>query len=290
MSSMTATDMSPHTETPVEILTEASAAWGIVSAPKGSAFETGVIIVTGGLQYRVGAHRQSVLLARQLAAAGFPTLRFDLAGLGDAIGEVCDFEHLEPQLTAALDALTKQHATVKRVVLWGLCDGASAALLHWRTTTDPRIAGLCLVNPWVRSDTGLARTHIKHYYGHRLTEWSFWRKLLAGGVGPQAIAQLVGNLKTSFHRQDTSQSFQQKMALGWHNFPAPILLLISERDLTGQEFLDHARTDSAWRGCLPKPNVQQHIMPGADHTCSTQGGHELLGQLTVQWLLSRFRS
>lgn len=287
---MPATDTSPCSETPVEILTQASAAWGIVSAPQGPAYETGVIIVTGGLQYRVGAHRQSVLLARQLAAAGFTTLRFDLAGLGDATGDVFDFETLGPQLTAALEALTTQHGTVKRVVLWGLCDGASAALLHWRTTTDPRIAGLCLVNPWVRSDTGLARTHIKHYYGHRLTEWSFWRKLLAGGVGPKAIAQLMGTLRTSLHRQDTSQSFQQKMALAWRSFPSPILLLISERDLTGQEFMDQARTDKAWQGCLQMANVQQHIMPGADHTCSTQGGHELLGQLTLQWLLSRFRS
>lgn len=287
---MPATEMPPFNEAPVQILTEDSAAWGIVSAPTVPTFETGIIIVTGGLQYRAGAHRQSVLLARQLASAGFATLRFDRASLGDAIGPAHDFESLGPQLTAALNALVARQASVKRVVLWGLCDGASASLLHWRTTTDPRIVGLCLVNPWVRSNTGLARTHIKHYYGHRLTEWSFWRKLLTGGVGPSAIGQLMGNLKTSLRRQDTSQSFQQKMATAWHNFAAPILLLISERDLTGQEFMDHARTDKAWQGCLQMPNVQQHIMPGADHTCSTQGGHELLGQLTLQWLLSRFRN
>ena len=281
--------MSPCTETPVHILTEASAAWGIVSAPHHSAFETGVIIITGGLQYRAGAHRQAVLLSRQLAAAGFPTLRFDLAGLGDATGLTQDFEHVGEQLTAALDALTSQLPSMKHVVLWGLCDAASAALLHWQASADPRIAGLCLVNPWVRSDTGLARTHIKHYYGHRLAEWSFWRKLLTGGVGTKAIEQLVGTLRTSLHRPEATQSFQQKMAQSWHNFSAPILLLISERDLTGQEFLDHARTDTAWRGCLQKGNVQQHIMPGADHTCSTQGGHELLVQLTQQWLLSRFK-
>lgn len=287
---MPATEMPSLHETPVQILTEDSAAWGIVSAPSSSAFETGVIIVTGGLQYRAGTHRQSALLARQFASAGFTTLRFDLAGLGDATGAIHDFENLGPQLTAALNALTVRHATVKRVVLWGLCDGASAALLHCHTATDPRIAGLCLINPWVRSDMGLARTHIKHYYGHRLTEWSFWRKLLAGGVGPQAIGQLLGTLKTSLHKQDTSQSFQQKMATAWRHFAAPILLLISERDLTGQEFMDLARTDKAWQGCLQMPNVQQHIMPGADHTCSTPGGHELLGQLTRQWLLSRFRN
>lgn len=282
--------MSSRTEIPVRIQTPASSAWGVLTLPNSPAFETGVIIVTGGLQYRAGAHRQSVLLGRQLAAAGFPTIRFDLAGLGDATGHVRAFEHLKPQIDAAIDALTGQAQGVKRIVLWGLCDGASAALLCSTPTDEPRIAGLCLVNPWVRSDTGLARTHIKHYYGHRLTEWSFWRKLLAGGVGPQALGHLIGNLRVSLRKSQAAHSFQQKMAQRWHVFSAPILLLISERDLTGQEFMDHARTDKAWSGCLQQPNVQIHVMPGADHTCSTPGGHELLGQLTLQWLLSRFRN
>ena len=36
---------------------------------------TGVVIVVGGRQNRVGSHRQFVLLARALAAAGYATLR-----------------------------------------------------------------------------------------------------------------------------------------------------------------------------------------------------------------------
>ena len=38
----------------------------------------GVVIVVGGPQYRVGSHRHFVLLARRLATAGHPTLRFDV--------------------------------------------------------------------------------------------------------------------------------------------------------------------------------------------------------------------
>ena len=281
--------MSTCVETAVKILTTESSAWGIVAEPQSASFETGVVIITGGLQYRSGAHRQSVSLSRQLSLAGFPTIRFDLAGLGDATGSIHNFEHLRPQVDAALAALIRQTPKVKKVVLWGLCDGASAALLQCADRPDPRIAGLCLVNPWVRSDSGLARTHIKHYYGHRLTEWSFWRKLFGGGIGPKAIEQLLGNLRASFRQRQATHSFHEQMAQSWHALSVPILLLISEKDLTGQEFMDHARTDKAWHGCLQMPNVQQHIMPGADHTCSTPGGHELLVQLTQQWLLSRFR-
>ena len=47
----------------------------------------GVLIVVGGPQYRVGSHRQFTLLARRLAAQGYPTLRFDYRGMGDSGGE-----------------------------------------------------------------------------------------------------------------------------------------------------------------------------------------------------------
>ena len=52
---------------------------GIVSLPAPDAPQqnTGVVIVVGGAQYRVGSHRQFVQMARLLAAAGYPVLRFD---------------------------------------------------------------------------------------------------------------------------------------------------------------------------------------------------------------------
>ncbi|KAB8057318.1 hydrolase 1, exosortase A system-associated, partial [Janthinobacterium violaceinigrum] len=56
---------------------------GILSLPAAPG-PRGVLIVTGGPQYRVGSHRQFVLLARALAAQGVPVLRFDLRGMGDS--------------------------------------------------------------------------------------------------------------------------------------------------------------------------------------------------------------
>ena len=43
---------------------------GILAEPQTPA-HTGVVVVVGGPQYRVGSHRQFVLLSRALAAAGF---------------------------------------------------------------------------------------------------------------------------------------------------------------------------------------------------------------------------
>ena len=42
------------------------------------------LILNAGLVHRVGPHRMSVRIARELAAQGFASLRFDLSGVGDS--------------------------------------------------------------------------------------------------------------------------------------------------------------------------------------------------------------
>lgn len=62
---------------------------GITSLPASTpvpSASTGVVIIVGGPQYRAGSHRQFVLLARALATAGYPVLRFDYSGMGDSDG------------------------------------------------------------------------------------------------------------------------------------------------------------------------------------------------------------
>ncbi|MCK7493609.1 MAG: hydrolase 1, exosortase A system-associated [Comamonadaceae bacterium] len=142
---------------------------GAAGAPA-SAGATGVVVVVGGPQVRAGGHRQFVHLARTLAAAGHPVLRFDVRGMGDSSGALRGFEQITPDIGAAVDALLQRAPGVRRVVLWGLCDGASAALLYLHERRDPRVRGVCLLNPWVRSEASLARTHVKHYYTRRLRE------------------------------------------------------------------------------------------------------------------------
>ena len=101
----------------------------------------GVLVVVGGPQYRVGSHRQFVLLARALAAAGFPTLRFDYRGMGDADGEARDFEAVSDDLKAAVDALCQRCPQLQEIVIWGLCDAASAALFLCRPGySDQRVS------------------------------------------------------------------------------------------------------------------------------------------------------
>ena len=164
---------------------------GILALPgrdaSSTAAHTAMLMVVGGPQYRAGSHRQFTLSARAAAAAGMPVLRFDYRGMGDSSGALRQFEGVEHDIAAAIDALQRRCPSVRSVVLYGLCDAASASLLYWDATRDPRIAAMCLLNPWVRSDAGLARVHVTHYYKQRLRDPAFWRKLLHGEVARDAL-------------------------------------------------------------------------------------------------------
>lgn len=269
---------------------------GVLAAPQTpqTPHNIGVLVIVGGPQYRAGSHRQFVLLARRLAGHGFPVLRFDSCGMGDSTGPQRGFESLSPDIGAAVDALHEHRPELLKVVLWGLCDGASAALLYCHETSDARVGGLCLLNPWVRSDAGLARTHVKHYYAQRAMERAFWAKLLRGKVGFGALTGLAHNVRlavTGARRpagpQSTSQfGFQDRMAAAWSQFRHKILLLLSADDYTAKEFLEHVGTEPAWANALNHPRLERHDVAGADHTFSSAADRVRAEDLTLAWLAS----
>jgi exosortase A-associated hydrolase 1 len=263
---------------------------GILARPETPA-ETGLIVIVGGPQYRVGSHRQFVLLSRALAAAGYAVLRFDHRGMGDSEGQQRDFETVSADIASAIDALQARIPSVKQVALWGLCDGASAALLYCHETHDPRVSGLCLLNPWVRSEASLARTQVKHYYAQRLMQKEFWFKLLSGKVALGALSGFIQKLRllTSGPSQQTTvkETFQQRMAVAWHGFSGRRLLLLSEEDYTAKEFLEHVGEDPAWKNALTNPHLVCHALQGADHTFSDAGSGAMVENLTLAWLVSQ---
>lgn len=263
---------------------------GVLAQPGQARADIGVLIVVGGPQYRVGSHRQFVQLARALADAGYPTLRFDVRGMGDSGGEdVPHFESISPDIGAAVDTLMLECQGLRRVVLWGLCDGASASLLYLDETSDARVAGVVMVNPWVRSIGSQARTQVKHYYRDRLKQREFWMKLLSGRVASQAFLGFVRNVRTSIVAPAASiVGFQQRMLRGWQRSGVKTLLLMSGDDFTAREFEEYTARSVDWRPKLTDPAVQRVDLAGADHTFS-QRTHRLAAEkATVEWLQDHF--
>ncbi len=260
---------------------------GILARPE-SPSDIGVVVIVGGPQYRAGSHRQFVLLSRSLAAAGFSVLRFDYRGMGDSEGEQRDFERVSDDVGAGIGALKAHVPKVKKIILWGLCDGASAALLYCRETQDARVTGLCLLNPWVRSEASLAKTQVKHYYTQRLMQKNFWLKLLSGKVALTALSGFAQRVRVSVStgREPTPAviPFQVRMAKGWKSFSGEILLILSGADYTAKEFLEHAEADSDWASFQSRRGLKRHDLAGVDHTFSNATARKLVEDLTLNWL------
>lgn len=262
---------------------------GIVSLPAENIVskQSAVLIVTGGAQYRIGSHRQFVRMARKLASAGYPAMRFDMPGMGDSTGKALSFEENALYIAASIEVLVRNSGAHK-VYLWGLCDGASAILIYLNATKVKRIAGLILLNPWIRSETSIARVYINYYYPRRIIKADFWRKLLSGNIGSKAVKELLDSFRKIVKKTATVENvIQDQMAKGWASFEGPILLLLSECDLIAQEFREYTKENKLWKEVIKKKPPQQFILKDADHTCSQTEFHNSMASNTLAWLQSR---
>jgi exosortase A-associated hydrolase 1 len=256
--------------------------YGVISVPEASAAR-GVLIVVGGPQYRAGSHRQFTLLARSLAARGVPAMRFDYRGMGDSEGAQRDFLAVQADLRAAIGHFLASVPGLREVVLWGLCDGASAAALY--AAHDPRVAGVALVNPWVRTESGAARATIKHYYRGRLLAPALWKKIAAGRFDAGAAARSALQLARSALRPaPVAAGLPEQLREALERFKGRVLVILAGADLTAQEFAGVAGGSRQWRALLAAPRVSRRDLPGADHTFSRRDWHEQVVDTTTDWV------
>ena len=275
-----------------------SSLYGILSLPE-SALSRGVLIVVGGPQYRVGSHRQFTLLARHLAAHGVPVLRFDYRGMGDSEGDSRTFEDLEEDLRCAIDRFFEEMPALNDLVIWGLCDAASAALFY--AYRDRRVTGLVLLNPWVRTQEGVAKAYLKHYYAARLFEPEFWSKIRRGSfnyaAAGRSFLKIIGEIFAG--KKETAAMkgaacdiscdpalLPERMFQSLNLFEGKVLLIISGNDLTAQEFSDLVRSSRAWQQLLASPQVSRLDLPEANHTFSRREWRDQVAVWTKEWIRS----
>jgi len=273
-------------EYPISFVCNGHALVGVLHLPS-SPPSVGVLIIVGGPQYRVGSHRQFLSLARQLATSGIAALRFDCRGMGDSEGIFPGFTGIGDDIHAAVDALQSAVPSLRRVVLWGLCDAASAIAFY--AQSDDRVSGIVLLNPWVRTEDSLAQAHVKHYYLQRLADPAFWRKLIRGEFAlTRAIGSFAGDLRRTIGARGApaagEENLPERMAVGIEKFRGPILLLLSGRDFTAKEFEDAARRSKRWQRILARGEVEQRDFAEADHTFSRRSWRDQVAHWTRVWI------
>jgi exosortase A-associated hydrolase 1 len=267
---------------------------GIASIPE-RPLKRGVLIAVGGPQYRAGSHRQFTLLARSLAAQGIPVFRFDYRGMGDSGGEARDFEQVSDDLRVAIDQFFALVPDLADVAIWGLCDAASAALLY--AYRDSRVTGLVLLNPWVRTEQGMARTYLKHYYRDRFFKRELWTKILRGRFDYLGAARsFVSLVRAGFVRRhaatekpsvfEIEASLPQRMLDGFTRFDGRVLLILSGNDLVAKEFVDLTQASRAWSKAIAAPRVQSKDLPLANHTFARREWRDQVAAWTHDWVRS----
>lgn len=246
----------------------------------------GVLVVTGGPQYRAGSHRQFTLLANALAAQGLFVLRFDLRGMGDSEGAPRGYRAAGPDIAGALAQFFAAVPSLREVALWGLCDGATAAACH--AQRDARISALILLNPWVRSSAGLARATWRHYYLPRLLQGGFWRKLAGGGVRLGASLAALRQVATATRAVAAPDDDAPAPALlqALTQFRGKVLLILSGDDLGARECRALLDGDPAWRAVAARPQWTQAHIDGANHTFASAAWRGEVERLCARWLLS----
>jgi dienelactone hydrolase len=186
-------------ETPITIRQRFGRLAAVLSEPERSEAAAGgfcVVLLNAGAVRRIGPNRMWVEAARRWAAAGVPTLRLDVEGLGDADGDPTPYAadaglyvpQLVPQVIAALDELERR-GTASRFVIGGLCAGAYWSL--YAALDDPRVTASLMINPralvW---DPGLLPARdLRKLFSTQVT----WAKIREQASGPRvrAIARYV---------------------------------------------------------------------------------------------------
>jgi pimeloyl-ACP methyl ester carboxylesterase len=179
---------------------------------------------------------------------------------------------------------------VREVCLWGLCDGASAALMYVRQ--DSRVSHLVLVNPWVRTSAGEAQAYLEGYYRRKFRSPGFWRRM---AKDPSAVLKAAGDFLSNLRlaRQapevdvevnEDDEHFLGQMLAGAHTFRGPILLLLSGRDLVATEFELLLERSDEWRDALSPPRVVTRKLPEATHTFSRHAWRDWAAAATADFI------
>jgi len=250
-----------------------------------------VILLNAGLVHRVGPNRLYVKMARELAAAGFVALRFDLSGIGDSRARQDNlpvYQSAISETQEAMDWLSEAKGS-KRFILMGLCSGAANSF--YTACHDTRIDGLVLLNAANVDDPNIRLSRDSRFY------WRFalfnpksWLRVIRGESSYRTILRTVAyNIKNVFApNREISPEMEDLLAT-----LRPQLRTLIKRDVrmlfvfgeweTGRYLVEKMFADEI-REFNPSGNLKIETVPQTDHTFTQLQAQEHLLRVVNHWL------
>ncbi len=237
-SAMPTTPAAMPVELPV-VIAGATGASVAVATRAARVTDVAVLIVPAAGEARTGPERLYVRLARDLAHAGIPSLRFDAPDGGDCpLSMSGDPRYDEDAVAAARRLLALHPDAFVAVLAVGAGAGRAAHAWHALLRADLPLSALCLVDPQIAMVLDASRR-------------SWWRRLF--GAGAEAAAARSPDAWHSPQAGGNGVAAQQL----WRSLPAAVragrsrLLLVSRGEAgCAPALLALAREDRGWRKAL----------------------------------------
>lgn len=230
----------------------------------------GLLIVSGGNEIRIGAHRGMAKLAADAAAAGHPALRFDRRGIGDSEGTNEGFTSSGPDISAAIAAFKRECPNMTRLICFGNCDAATALVLN-----DVAADELLLANPWVIEPTDdlPPPAAIKAHYRQRLHDPKAWLGLLTGAINIRKALTGLRKMAQPPRASSLAGAFAKGLVRLQHR-STKITILLAARDSTAIAFADE------WGGAafdaIDKSAITLITLDSASHSFASEADYAYL--------------
>jgi uncharacterized protein len=233
------------------------------------------ILLAGGTQSRIGAHRMLLNLADNLVSQGVAVLRFDVRGRGDSDGEYPGFCNLDADIASAAEQLRLALPGLKHVSLIGHCDGAAAAA--FACGRAGLADSLVLINPWARTaETQSMNNRIQNDKAAR--DIGRWKRLFSGKVNVLEALKSRVRFRPGVTQTGTGQSsLLDQWREAWRSLGIPTLVVTGSDDASGQEFL------ALISMLQTHPKAEKQVVKGGNHSFSTPAQSTSLYAIINQW-------
>lgn len=260
---------------------------GVVSTPETAAIgqRPGVIFVNAGLDHRVGPRGLYVALSRRIAALGFPSIRFDQAGMGES-RHPSDPMKTDDDSAAPSDCLAAAErlgeiSGCQRFVVCALCSGTHDA--HRLAMADTRVVGMILFDGYAYPTARFRRT----YYRQRILSIRRWLNLFRA-IGRHMMGRSPAG-RSGINAADGVTFFE----LPSRERMARDLQHLAERDVhlfhaysggARDEYNYPSQLRDAFADVVLDERLEEHYVPAADHTFSRDSDRRVVFERIERWL------